>query len=116
MGPSFSRPNGQALLYCQRERTDSLMHGRSSERGAVVIMVGIALLALTLFSALVLDYGVLWSSRGQAQTSADAGALSGAVTLAFDGIADPAQAKATAQAKAQKVAQANNVWALSPSV
>ena len=55
-----------------------------SQRGAVLIHVAIALLGLIAFTTFVVDYGVMWVSRGQAQTSADAGALSGAISLAFD--------------------------------
>ena len=51
------------------------------ERGAVLIQVAIALVALLAFSAFVFDYGVMWASRGQAQNSADAGALAGAQSL-----------------------------------
>jgi Flp pilus assembly protein TadG len=76
-----------------------------SERGAVIIQVAIALLALTAFSALVLDYGVLWTSRGQAQNAADAGALAAAITLKFN----PSDT-AGAVAAAKKLANANAVW------
>jgi hypothetical protein len=77
----------------------------SSERGAIIIQVAAALLALTAFSAIVLDYGVLWSSRGQAQTAADSGALAGAISLEFlpD---DPAVARTAAGAAAGQ----NNIW------
>jgi len=88
----------------------------AAEHGAVIIQVAVALLALAAISSLVLDYGIMWASRGQAQTSADAGALAGAVSLAFDNIADTTQAKATAKSKAQTVAKANNVWAQAPDV
>ena len=53
----------------------------AGERGAVLIQVAVALLALLALSAFVVDYGVMWASRGQAQNSADAGALSGALSL-----------------------------------
>ena len=84
----------------------------SSERGAVLIQIAISLLALLAFSAFVLDYGVMWASRGQAQTAADAGALSGAISLAFDSGTDFNGAKA----KAQKIAQINQVWGQAPNV
>lgn len=84
----------------------------SSERGAVLVYVAICLLALIAFSAFVVDYGVMMASRGQAQTAADAGALSGAVSLAFNSSTDfPA-----AQVRAQALAQANTVWGQSPDV
>ena len=51
---------------------------RRSERGAVTIHVAIALIALLMFSGMVIDYGVIWVARRQAQNAADAGALAGA--------------------------------------
>ena len=44
----------------------------TSERGAVLVQVAIALLGLIAISAFVIDYGVLWVSRRQAQNAADA--------------------------------------------
>ena len=55
------------------------------DRGAIMIHVALALLALIAFSAFVVDMGVMWVSRGQAQNAADAGALAGAVALMKDG-------------------------------
>jgi Putative Flp pilus-assembly TadE/G-like len=85
---------------------------RHSDRGAVIIQVAVALLALLAMSAFVLDYGVMWVSRGQAQNAADAGALSGAISLAFDNATD----QAGARAKAIAVAQRNWVFGQQPDV
>ena len=71
------------------------------ERGAVLIQVAVAMLALLALSAFVFDYGVMWVSRGQAQNSADAGALSGAISLAFNSPTDQAAARARAIAMAK---------------
>ena len=57
---------------------------RPAERGAVLVHVAIAMFVLLGFAALAVDYGVMWVSRSQAQNSADAGAMAGAVGLAFD--------------------------------
>jgi hypothetical protein len=84
----------------------------TDERGAILIQVAVSLLALLALSAFVLDYGVLWSSRAQAQNAADAGALSGAISLAFD---DPADVDG-ARAKALAVTRANHVWGEVPDV
>ena len=84
----------------------------ADERGAVLIMVALALLALLALSAFVFDYGVMWSSRRQAQNSADAGALAGALSLAFDSPTDQAAARARAIAMATE----NQVWGQAPSV
>jgi hypothetical protein len=84
----------------------------SGQRGAVLIHVAIALFGLMAFSAFAVDYGIMWVSRSQVQTAADAGALSGALSLAFDSGTDFAGAKA----KAQAVAQQNLVFGGIPDV
>jgi Flp pilus assembly protein TadG len=83
-----------------------------NQRGAVLIQVAVAMLALLALSSFVFDYGVMWVSRGQAQNSADAGALSGAISLAFNSPTD----QAAARARAIAMAQANHVWQQAPSV
>jgi Flp pilus assembly protein TadG len=84
----------------------------SNQRGAVLIQVAVAMLALLALSSFVFDYGVMWVSRGQAQNSADAGALSGAISLAFNSPTD----QAAARARAIAMAQDNKVWNQAPSV
>jgi Flp pilus assembly protein TadG len=91
---------------------DRSTYRRSSQRGAVLIHVAIALLGLIAFSTFVADYGIMWVSRGQAQTAADAGALSGAIALAYEGSTDFAGAKQ----KARLVAIANAVFGAAPDV
>ncbi len=85
---------------------------RPSERGAVLIMVAISIIALLAFSAFVVDYGVMWVSRSQVQTAADAGALAGATARAFDSDTSNAHVQAVAIA----VGQANAVWAQAPDI
>jgi hypothetical protein len=59
--------------------------GRSdTERGAVLIHVAILMLVLIGFLTFVVDHGVMWVARAQAQNAADAGALAGAVAMAYD--------------------------------
>ena len=79
---------------------------RSTERGAVIIHVAFALMALIVFTGFVIDQGSLYVARRQAQTAADAGALAGALTLET---APAAVAEATAAAKS--VAGSNPIWA-----
>lgn len=78
---------------------------RQPERGAVIIHVAIALLALLAFTAFVVDYGIMWVSRRQAQNAADAGALGGAVSLLRDGGSD-----ADAIRSARFFAETNPIW------
>ena len=51
----------------------------SSERGAVLVHVAFAFLALLAFTTFVVDWGVFWLARRQAQNAADAGALAAAM-------------------------------------
>ena len=75
------------------------------------MQVGIALFVLMAFNVFVLDYGMLWVARGQAQNAADAGALAGAVARGFDDFDDPPHSvSGFAAVVARSVAQQNNVW------
>jgi hypothetical protein len=84
-----------------------------NERGAILVQVTVVMVGLLAFLTLVVDYGVMWMSRRQAQNSADAGALAGAISLAFD---DPTDFSDTGPAKqaAHAAALANNVFGVAP--
>ena len=82
------------------------------ERGALLVHAALAMLALIAFSALAIDYGALLLGRRQAQNAADAAALAGAVSLAFDDPDDIARAQATAAA----AGTANQVLGAAPSI
>jgi Flp pilus assembly protein TadG len=71
------------------------------------------MLGLLAFSALSIDYGIMWMSRRQAQNSADAGALAGAIALAFD---DPTDFSDTGAAKqsAHSAVLVNRVFGVAP--
>jgi hypothetical protein len=83
-----------------------------SERGAVLVQVAIALVGLMALSAFVIDYGVMWVSRRQAQNSADAGALAGAVSMGFVDMAN----QALARQSAIDVAGQNRIWGAVPDI
>jgi hypothetical protein len=85
------------------------------DRGAVLIHVALGVLALAAFTTFVADYGLMWTSRRQAQNSADAGALAGATAFAFD---EPGNYSDTGMAKlsAYGATQANVVWGQAPYV
>ena len=85
---------------------------QAGERGAILVHVAVAMVGLIGFSALSVDYGVLWVSRRQAQNAADAGALSGAISLAFVDQTDQTLARNSALA----VAQQNTIWDSAPDV
>ena len=88
------------------------LRGKHSERGAILIHAAVGMVALVAFSALVVDYGVLWASRHQAQNAADAAAHSAAEQLTFG---DPTD-KAAARNAALAVASQNKIWGQAPDI
>lgn len=93
-------------------RDDNVMS--SSDRGAVLVHTALALLALMAFTTFVVDYGVLWTGRRQAQNAADAAALGGATAIAMDDL--PAVDGGVAEDYAGLVVQANPVWGQAATV
>lgn len=82
-------------------------HGQA---GAMLIQVAISILMLMGFTVFVVDYGIVWVSRAQAQNTADAGALSGGLARRYDDkVATPAT-NGTAWMSAVQVANENLVW------
>lgn len=77
-----------------------------------MIYIAISLIGILGFTALVVDYGVMWAARRQAQNAADAGALAGAISLAY---VDPAD-KERAAAAAAAMARTNLVWGQPPTM
>jgi Flp pilus assembly protein TadG len=79
--------------------------------------VAIGILVMIGLLTFVADWGVLWVARNQAQNSADAGALAGAIALAFDanGWTDRSETGPARQA-AQRLALDNEVFGVSPDV
>jgi Putative Flp pilus-assembly TadE/G-like len=87
----------------------------SSERGATLVHVGITLLGLILFSGFVIDYGVMWESRRQAQNAADAGALAGAVSrINEDQSASPSTTSGPVYESIVNTVGFNPIWGLAP--
>ena len=93
----------------ERRRRPRIVDG---ERGVVLIQVALASLVLFGFCGLVVDYGVMWVARAQAQNAADAGALAAATTLAFDAVTTTTLAQQSAVALASSAA----VWGKAPAV
>lgn len=83
---------------------------QGGEQGAIVIQVAISLFMLMCFLVFVCDYGVVWSARAQAQNSADAGALAGAIARGYDDFTNPPAAGGPVETAARLVAQQNSVW------
>lgn len=82
----------------------------AGERGAMLVHIALSILTLMGFTVFVVDYGMVWVARNQAQNAADAGALAGAVALAFDEPTDTPAVNGVAWSAAMAGAQANNVW------
>src|SRR5690242_19609449 len=87
---------------------------RSSERGAILIQTALAMVLLIGFGMFAVDYGVMWTGRGQAQNAADAGALAGATALAFDNSTDRTDT-GPAKVAAHEFAVDNYVWGQAPA-
>lgn len=81
-----------------------------SERGVSLIMVAVEILMLTGFTVFVLDYGVMWLGRRQAQNAADAAALAGAISRAYDEPVDPPPPTGTSYQAAVAAANVNQVF------
>jgi hypothetical protein len=78
----------------------------------VLVHVAVAIIGLLAFCALSIDYGVMWLSRRQAQNAADAAALAGASSLAYDNPTDYNRARQMAKT----VGEANKVFGQTLSI
>jgi Flp pilus assembly protein TadG len=92
-----------------------LRHLRHDERGMSFVFVGLGFMAFLAATILAVDVGMLLTARTQAQTSADAGALSGATALAYNNFTDHS-ATGPAVTSAINTAVANQVMGQGPSV
>ena len=68
--------------------TTTLTQLRDDERGMSLVFVGVGFMAFLAATTLAIDVGMFATARAQAQNSADAGALAGAVALYFDDYED----------------------------
>lgn len=78
------------------------------QRGMAFVYVGFGFMAFFAATTLAIDVGMFMTARSQAQNSADAGALAGAVALAFNDYSDrtaggPAVQSALSAARANQV-------------
>ena len=94
---------------CEGEELSTMRHV-SSERGAILINTALTLLVWFGIATFVVDYGVMWVSRHQAQNAADAAALSGAIARAYDDFDDPPDPIGRTAIAATSIANANPVW------
>lgn len=92
-----------------------LLHLYRDERGMSFVFVGLGFMAFMASTTLAIDVGMLMTARSQAQNSADAGALAGAIALAFNDF-DDRSATGPAVQSAISAAQANPVMAAAVSI
>jgi Flp pilus assembly protein TadG len=85
-----------------------LRHLHRDERGMTFAFVATGLMAFLAASTLAVDVGMFMTARSQAQNAADAGALAGAVALAFDDY-DDRSASGPAVQSAMEMALNNEV-------
>lgn len=78
----------------------------------MLVQVLTAIIAMTALSAFVVDYGILWSARRQAQNAADSAALAAAVSLGFVDFNN----RPLARTAALDVAARNAIWGEPPDV
>jgi len=65
-----------------------LRHLQRDERGMSYVFVGLGFMAFLTATTLAIDVGMFMTARSQAQNSADAGALAGAVALGYNSFTD----------------------------
>jgi hypothetical protein len=88
---------------------------RTDESGMTLVYVAIGFMTFMAASTLAIDVGMFMAARAQAQTSADAGALAGAIALANDDWNDRTSTGPAVQA-AISTAKKNLIVGGSPSV
>ena len=92
-----------------------IRHLRRDERGMTMAFVAMGFMAFLTATTLAIDVGMFMAARSQAQTAADAGALSGAVALAFNDF-NNRSASGPAVSAAISAAQSNLMVGTAPSV
>ena len=90
---------------------------RRDQRGMSFVFVGLGFMAFFAATTLAIDVGMLMTARTQAQNAADAGALAGAVALAFDDFNNrSASGPAVQNAIGASTMAGNRVMGTAPSV
>jgi Flp pilus assembly protein TadG len=97
------------------QRISRLRKFAKGEEGFSLVFVGLGLMGFLAVSMLAIDVGMLMTARNQAQNSADAAALAGATSLAFDSW-DDRTPTGPAVTNAILAGQANQVMAAQVSV
>ncbi len=81
----------------------------------MLVHLAVMLLMLAAISAFAIDYGLFWLSRGAMQNAVDAGAMAGAIALAYDNATDKSDT-GPAKRSALTAANKNLVWGQAPAI
>ena len=95
--------------------TDGRLDRFRDESGVSLIQVAMLLFVFMGLSMFVVDYGVVWLARVQAQNAADAGALAGATARGFDEFADPPAANGAAYQSAYASTRRHDIFGEIPT-
>jgi hypothetical protein len=88
---------------------------RRDERGMTFVFIGVGFMAFMAATTLAIDVGMFMTAKTQAQNSADAGALAGAIALGFNSFTDRSSTGPAVTA-AISAAKANSVMGAQPAV
>ena len=87
----------------------------AGERGVILIVVAVTMIGLLVFLGLVMDQGILYTSRRQAQNAADAAALAGALARTWDDTEPlPSSTSGVVWQNVVGAAAANPIWGIAP--
>ena len=104
-------------LILKMDRSSRRRHRNlvTNARGALVVHAALVMVALILFVGLVVDRGVAFVGRGQAQNAADAGALSGAWTrILRDPSPSPSTTTGIVHDQIVSTVALNQIWGEAP--
>ena len=88
---------------------------REDESGLFLVFAGLGFMGFLVCATLAIDVGMFMNARSEAQNSADAGALAGAVAMVFDNYADRSSTGPAVQ-NAVEFARSNQVMSQDVSV
>jgi hypothetical protein len=89
---------------------------RRNDKGSVMVVAALAMLALVLFAALAVDVGFMWSSRTQSQNVSDAAALAAAAVMINQPSGEAPTVEETAATNEGIAYAASNSTVANPSV
>jgi len=95
--------------------SDPRSDDRRSDRGSVMVVAALAMVALLLFGALAVDVGFIWNSRTQSQNVSDSAALAAAKRMIKQDGTDIATVELDAAMEEGRIYASNNSTVANPS-